>query len=99
MAEADKRQLGMHDLSLGVHHNLTLGVTYVPPERVATILSLLDALMQGQLAVETYRSLLGSLINVAFLANMSRSRRLLRAEHTIMGRARSSKETISRRLY
>jgi len=73
MAEAEKRQLAVHDLSLGTHTNLSLGIAYVEEDRVARIVAELDLLTAGLMTVEAYRSLMGKLIHLSFLANMSRS--------------------------
>ena len=73
MADASKRQLGLHDISLGVHFNTSLGVAAVPEEKRQRALASLDLLLVGALAVEAYRSLLGLLLHLAFLADMSPS--------------------------
>ena len=73
MAEPEKRQLGLFDLSLGAHSNFTLGATYFAQERVTRVADMLTRFLAGQMAIEEYRSLMGMLVNMSFLTDMSRS--------------------------
>jgi hypothetical protein len=73
MADVAKRQLGMHDISLGTCFNNTLGVAFIAEEKRDKSLKRLCLLLAGGLAVSEYRSLLGLLLHVSFLAGMRRS--------------------------
>ena len=73
MADVAKRQLGMHDISLGTCFNNTLGVAFIAEEKRDKSLKRLCLLLTGGLAVSEYRSLLGLLLHVSFLAGMRRS--------------------------
>ena len=73
MADVAKRQLGMHDISLGTCFNNTLGVAFIAAEKRDKSLERLCLLLAGSLAVSEYRSLLGLLLHVSFLAGMRRS--------------------------
>ena len=73
MADAEKRQVGSHIVSLGICLVSSLGVAYVPEDKAVRALTDLQLLCVGQLAVDLYRSLLGLLQHVLFLADMRRS--------------------------
>ena len=60
----------MHDLSLGVNFNMTLGAAFLEQEKVERTLERLRLLVVGQLEVGDYRSLLGLMLHVAFLADL-----------------------------
>ena len=73
MADMVKRQLGTHDVCLGVSYNLSLGVAFITDDKLTKAVDALDQLLFGQLPVEAYRSLLGLLLHLSFLADMGRS--------------------------
>ena len=73
MAQIEKRQLGLHDLSLGVHHQLTLGISYMDVEKRDRTRVQLRSLIAGKLPVDEYRSLVGLLLHISFLSGMGKA--------------------------
>ena len=70
MADASKRMLGVHDVSLGTCFNYSLGIAFIGEEKRKRALDQLLSLLSGELAVSIYRSLVGLLLHLSFLAGM-----------------------------
>ena len=70
MADASKRMLGVHDISLGTCFNYSLGIAFVGEDKLKRALAQLLSLARGELAASIYRSLVGLLLHLAFLAGM-----------------------------
>ena len=70
MADASKRILGVHDISLGTCFNYSLGIAFVGEDKLKRALAQLLSLARGELAASIYRSLVGLLLHLAFLAGM-----------------------------
>ena len=70
MADASKRMLGVHDISLGTCFNYSLGIAFIGEEKRKRALDQLLCLLLGELAVSVYRSLVGLLLHLSFLAGM-----------------------------
>jgi len=70
MADASKRMLGVHDISLGTCFNYSLGIAFIGEEKRKRALDQLLSLLSGELAVSIYRSLVGLLLHLSFLAGM-----------------------------
>jgi hypothetical protein len=73
MAGAEKTQIGAHTRTLGLCLNSGLGIAFIPEDKALRALAALDALVLGLLMISDYRSLLGLLEHLLFLANMRRS--------------------------
>ena len=72
MEQASKRQHGTHYISLGIGFIETLGIAYITQDKLGRCVERLEELRNGTLSFEHYRSLLGLLEHVLFLANMDR---------------------------
>ena len=70
MADASKRMLGVHDVSLGTCFNYSLGIAFIGEDKLQRALAQLLSLARGELAASIYRSLVGLLLHLAFLAGM-----------------------------
>ena len=70
MADASKRMLGVHDVSLGTCFNYSLGIAFIGEEKRKRALDQLLCLLLGELAVSIYRSLVGLLLHLSFLAGL-----------------------------
>jgi hypothetical protein len=70
MADASKRMLGVHDVSLGTCFNYSLGIAFIGEDKRKRALDQLVSLLLGELAVSIYRSLVGLLLHLSFLAGM-----------------------------
>jgi hypothetical protein len=62
--------LGVHDVSLGTCFNYSLGIAFIGEDKLQRALAQLLSLARGELAASIYRSLVGLLLHLAFLAGM-----------------------------
>ena len=72
MAIPAKQQLGTCVKWLGVRLAAGLGIAYVPPDKQARALHGIREVREGRSTVEQYRSLVGLLVHLLFLAGMAR---------------------------
>lgn len=73
MALVQKHGLGQQVVVQGVAVNAGLGVAFVPPDKLRRALSAIELALKGEITVAEYRSLLGLLQSLLFIAGMSKA--------------------------
>ena len=73
MAQAEKRQGPTNIIFLGLGLCSTLGIGYVPLDKLMRAVASLKLVVAGEITIDQYQSLLGLLLHLAFISGQRRS--------------------------